>query len=357
MQFKGERMATYERDSMIRARGAFRGSLVCAIIISLVAVASHGQTAELTLHPAKAAEPGQGNPLLVDPNKQTDADARPLYEQAIAAMPRGINQTQIRAWLKLPVEQLPQKQVEDVVFKYMDSLRLLAKATRCKTCTWPAWKPGTDPPDMSSYRELAFVIRLWVRLEISRGRYQDALVAMRIGFGMTKQVGTAPTLVQTLVGAAVGAMVCKEIEEFVQQKDSPNLQAALAGLPEPLVDAEKAIESENANLKNYNILTRKAFEKQLKPAHDRVRMIVKRLDNHVNALQVVEAIRHYAATHDGQLPQTLSDVKDVAVPNDLVSGKPFEYNRSATGATLQSAIPEGGNERDAIHYDIVLEKW
>jgi hypothetical protein len=348
-------MATYKRNSMIRAHRVFRGSFVCIVIMSLTAVAAYGRAVELTLHPMKAAEPGQGNPLVVDPNKQTDADARSLYEQAIAAMPRGINQTQIQGWLKLPIEQLPQKQVEDVVYKYMDSLRLLTQATRCKTCTWPEWKPGTDPPELSDYRELAFVIRLWARLEISRGRYQDALVAMRIGFGMARQVGTAPTIVQGLVGSAVGALVCREIEEFVQQKDSPNLQAALAGLPKPLVNMEKAIESEKANLKNYNVLVRKQFEKQLEPAYDRARLIVKRLDNHVNALQVVEAIRQYAATHDGQLPQTLGDIKDT-VPNDLVSGKPFEYNRTDAGATLQSAIPEGGNERDAIHYDIVLEK-
>jgi hypothetical protein len=85
-------------------------------------------------------------------------------------------------------------------------------------------------------------------------------------------------------------------------------------------------------------------------------MITKRLDNHINAIQVVEAIRHYAAMHNGQLPQALSDIKDVEVPNDLVSGKAFEYRRTSTGATLKSAIPEAGNERDAVHYEITLKK-
>ena len=150
--------------------------------------------------------------------------------------------------------------------------------------------------------------------------------------------------------------MCRELEQFVQDKDSPNLYAALANLPEPLIDVEKAIESERANLKDYNILTRKLLEKQLNPAHDRIRLNAKRLDNHVNALQVVEAIRHYAATHDGQLPQALSDIKDMNIPNDLISGKAFEYRRTVPGAMLKSAIPEGGRERDVVQYEIELKK-
>ena len=349
-------MAIFEWNKKKRARGVRRVPLAGFLILVLAAVVVHGEAIELTLHPAKVAETGQSNPLLVDADKQTDGDAVPLYEKAIQAMPRGINQTQIREWLKRPIEQFPQEQAEEVVHKHIESLRFLTQAIRCKECHWPAWKPGTDPPDMSGYRDLTIVLRLWARLEISRSRYEDALVAMRMAFGIAKDLGQAPTIIQALVGAAAGGLICRELEQFVQAKDSPNLHAALAGMPEPLVNVEKAIESETANLKDYNILKRRLFEKQLEPAHDRTRLITKRLDNHVNAFQVVEALRHYAATHEGQLPQTLSDIKDIAVPNDLISGEAFEYTRTATGATLKSAIPEGGNERDAVHYEIVLKR-
>ncbi|HCO95495.1 MAG TPA: hypothetical protein DIU00_16365, partial [Phycisphaerales bacterium] len=67
-------------------------------------------------------------------------------------------------------------------------------------------------------------------------------------------------------------------------------------------------------------------------------------------------IRHYAATHNGQLPEKLNDISQMEVPMDMLSDKPFEYRRTATGAVLQSAIPEGGNERDAVQYEIVLKK-
>jgi hypothetical protein len=341
--------------------GLIKRASACFIILFLTSAPvearrSASELVELTLHPAKVAEPDQTYWLLPGIDKQTDADAVPLYEKAIQSMPKGINRKQIQEWLKLPLNQLPQNQVEQVIQKHIESLRLVAKASRCKQCNWPEVEPGTEMPGLSVYRELTFVIRLWARLEISQGQYKGALVAMRTSFGMAKHLGQAPTIIQTLVGAAVAGVMCRELEEFVQEKDSPNLHAALANLPEPLVHIEKAIESEKANLKKYNILTRKVMEKQLESAHDRTRLIAKRLDNHLNALQVVEAIRHYVATHDGQLPQALGDITDMKIPNDLMSGKAFEYSRTATGAILKSAIPEAGNEKDAVHYEIVLKK-
>ena len=45
----------------------------------------------------------------------------------------------------------------------------------------------------------------------------------------------------------------------------------------------------------------------------------------IAALRCVEAVRLYAAAHDGQLPASLEDVKDVPLPLDPVHGKPFEY--------------------------------
>jgi hypothetical protein len=311
----------------------------------------------------------------------TDADAVPLYERAVQAMPRGITQDQVREWLDLPPderavqamprsitedqvrewldlppERLPQQQAEDMVQKYMESLKLVVQATKCKQCKWPDWQPDDGPPNLSSYRELAFVIRLWARLEISRAEYKGALAVTQTGFGMARHLEGAPTIIHGLVGVAVGALMCGEIEQFIQRKDSPNLYAAMAELPRPLIDMEKAIEKEKAHLKDFDAATREELEKQLKTTHDWSRLVARRLDNRVNALQAVEAIRHYAAAHDGQLPQALGDIKDIAVPNDLMSGKAFEYRRTATGAALQSAIPDGGNERDAVHYQIVLRK-
>jgi len=349
-------MAIREYDIPTSTHRLIKKTFTGFFILLFAAVTAHGQTVELTLHPAKVDETAQTYRLLVKTDKLIDGDAAPLYEKAIQLIPKGFNQKQIQEWFNLPIEQFPQQQAEEVIQKHLESLRLVARAVRCRECHWSAWEPGTEPPNLSGYRELAFVIRLWARLEISRGQYKNAVIAFQTAFGMAKHHGQGPTILQTMVGGSIGGMMCRELEQYVQGKDAPNLHAALADMPEPLVNVERAIENERAHLKDQNALVRKQHEENLKPAYDRVRVNNTRLDNHVNALQVVEAIRHFAATHNGQLPKALDDISDIDVPNDLVSGQAFEYRRTASGATLKSAIPEGLKERHAVHYEIVLNK-
>ena len=337
-------------------------ALICLIILSFAVVPANARRFadgpfELALHPAKVPEAPQTYRLLPKADEQTDADAAPLYEKAIQAMPKGREQEeQIQEWLKLPPERLPLKQVEECLQKHMESLRLAARAARCKECNWPEWKPGMTPLNLSGYRKLAFVLELWARWELASGGYDGALLAMQAGFGMANHLGQGPTIIQNLVGVAVGALMCKEVELFVQGKDSPNLYWALANLPRSLANMEKAIDKETANLKSYNLLLRKQFEKQLEPAHDRTRLIAKRLDNNLNALQSVEAIRHYAAIHEGRLPDELSDISELEVPKDLMSDKAFDYRRSGASALLQSVMPDGGDAVDTVRYEIVLKK-
>jgi 2-methylaconitate cis-trans-isomerase PrpF len=92
------------------------------------------------------------------------------------------------------------------------------------------------------------------------------------------------------------------------------------------------------------------------PAFDRIRLISKRLENNLNGLQCVEAIRHYAASHDGQLPENLSDISQMEIPKDVMSGKAFEYRRTSAGAVLKSVMPQGGGPKDMVNYVIVLKK-
>jgi len=59
-----------------------------------------------------------------------------------------------------------------------------------------------------------------------------------------------------------------------------------------------------------------------------------RFERRVAALRVVEGIRHYAATHDGELPVSLSDVSETPLPNDPLTGIPFHYKRLDDQATF-----------------------
>ncbi|MHC4324290.1 MAG: hypothetical protein ACYSUX_08460 [Planctomycetota bacterium] len=328
------------------------------IVVPVYASRSAKDLVRLTIYPAKAGGLEKKYQLMVKVEDQIDSDAVPLYEKAVKSIPKDFDQEQITEWLKLPVEQLPQQQAEEALQKYLEPLKLVARAARCKECNWPEWKPGYQPVDLSGYRKLAYILRLWARLEISRRGYEGATIAMRTAFGMARHLGQAPMIIQALVGAAVGEVICREVEQFVQAKDSPNLYRALADLPRPFVDVEKAIENEKkVSLDSApNKLIREQIVKQKAEMFDRVRSISKRLDNNLNGLQCVEAIRHYAATHEGQLAETLSNISQMEVPKDVMSGKAFEYRRTSAGAVLKSVMPEGGRPKDMVHYEIVLKE-
>ena len=79
------------------------------------------------------------------------------------------------------------------------------------------------------------------------------------------------------------------------------------------------------------------------------------LDRRVAALRVVEAIRLYAASHDGKLPEDLNQVTEVPVPDDPATGKPFEYRRDGAAAVL--ALPDAGMKgRPIPPYRITIRK-
>ena len=356
-------MVTFKYIGMTSTGRPIKYVYVCFILLFLTTVPVDARRSpqgpvRLAIYPAKAGELEKKYQLIVNPEDQIDADAVPLYEKAVKLIPKDFNQEQIREWLKLPVEQFPQVQAEETLQKYLEPLKLVVRAARCRECNWHKWKPGDQPENLTDYRKLAFILELWARLEISSRGHEGTAIALRTGFGMARHLGQGPTVIQGLVGAAVGGLMCREVEKFVQSEGSPNLYHALAGMPRPLIDIEKAIENEEKATQDsaLNKLSKGQIANQLASSFDRVLMISKRLSNHLNGLQCVEAIRHYMATHEGQLPDNLSDINQIEVPKDLVSGKEFEYRRTDKGATLKSAIPEGGNERDAFYYEIMLKK-
>lgn len=52
-------------------------------------------------------------------------------------------------------------------------------------------------------------------------------------------------------------------------------------------------------------------------------------------LRLIEALRLYAAAHEGRLPETLGDITAVPIPIDPITGKPFEYRREGDRAFIE----------------------
>jgi hypothetical protein len=74
----------------------------------------------------------------------------------------------------------------------------------------------------------------------------------------------------------------------------------------------------------------------LLPAIEHARAAEARVDRDFAALLVLEALRLYAAAHEGRLPDSLADITDVPIPTDPLTGQPFLYRRDGSDAVLES---------------------
>ncbi len=95
----------------------------------------------------------------------------------------------------------------------------------------------------------------------------------------------------------------------------------------------------------------------LLPAINKVQFASARIDRRINMLRCVEAIRLYAAGHEGKLPGALADITEVPVPLDPVTGQPFEYHADDARATLTAPPPphELPHEGNSLRYVITLK--
>jgi hypothetical protein len=93
---------------------------------------------------------------------------------------------------------------------------------------------------------------------------------------------------------------------------------------------------------------------QVLTAYQKVLLATVRVDRRVDELRCLEAIRAYAATHEGKLPASLGEVKEAPVPNDPITGEPFLYvARGGDEARLDAPVPAGGTERDGRRYELL----
>jgi hypothetical protein len=94
------------------------------------------------------------------------------------------------------------------------------------------------------------------------------------------------------------------------------------------------------------------------PAIQKVMAAGVRTDRRIAALRCIEAIRIYAAAHDGKLPTTLDAITEVPVPIDPVIGKAFTYRVSGERATLYAPPPPGeqATSHNTLNYELTLRR-
>ncbi len=322
--------------------------IICLVILlfSVISIAAQpkkekNHITQLILHPAKAPEPQNKYRLLLKPEELSDTDAVPLYKKAILLLPNNLDMDQIHKWRKIPIAKLPRRQVKTVLQQCDSALQLLEKASSCKKCDWTYVEEHELDNlmlKMRKYRIFPFLLDLQVRLQIADKQYDNALRTIQTGIAMANNFGKSPNIIQGMVGVAFGGIVCQQLDQFVQNPDSPNLYWALRELPQPLVDLTEQAIVESPHIR------------------ERTHLMMSRLDRNVAALQCIEALRLYASAHDGKFPNKLSSITEVTVPVNPVKQKPFVYRCTGSNAFLEAPAPEGATERDLVQYELKFKE-
>jgi len=89
----------------------------------------------------------------------------------------------------------------------------------------------------------------------------------------------------------------------------------------------------------------------------KVRKAQVRLEQRIALLRHVEAIRLYAAEHDGKLPASLNDIT-VPLPVDPFTGQPFRYHVDGLMAEIRGSPPRGESNTAAynVRYVVTIKK-
>ena len=93
------------------------------------------------------------------------------------------------------------------------------------------------------------------------------------------------------------------------------------------------------------------------PALGKISLAMARCDRRIAALRCIEAIRLYAAKHDGRLPVSLSEIADVPIPIDPITGKAFDYKLEGKAAVLiVGAAPGFKDPKYLRRYELTIAK-
>ncbi len=144
---------------------------------------------------------------------------------------------------------------------------------------------------------------------------------------LVEHLQLAPERVQAMPPAQVLLLYLEGVNDEIQDD-------CYKGMYLPAWQAFAGLEAAQKRLKTIAPSEANGVTLYMTAAVNKVVIAQNRLDRRLAALRAIEAIRLYAAAHNGQLPDRLSAVTEVPVPNDPGTGKPFDYHREEQGATL-----------------------
>jgi hypothetical protein len=95
------------------------------------------------------------------------------------------------------------------------------------------------------------------------------------------------------------------------------------------------------------------------PNMERIAGGMARLERTVAGLRCVEAVRLYAAAHDGKVPSALEEIKEVPIPLDPMTGRPFRYSLREGRAVVEAPPPAADlavSAESGLRYELTIRR-
>ena len=215
---------------------------------------------KLTVDPAAESKPALRYELLPPGRDRVNGNAAFHYMKAHLNRPARERdpakareeETNVQAWLDLPIEELPLANVRAHLDKYKAVFREVEYGSRCKSCEWST-APVSGPeaieallPNVQVHREIAWYLSLRVKVELAEKRYDDASRTIRTGLQYGKHIAEGPTLIQMLVGTAITNVFLAKADDLIARPGSPNLYWGLSSVPRPFIDPRPGLDGEDA---------------------------------------------------------------------------------------------------------------
>lgn len=224
------------------------------------------QTVQIVLYPSPAPCPALKYQLLPPFIERRPGNAAVWWNRipaeqtyAFTEFPKEYDESgRIGTWMKIPLGD-PREKVyrESELTKVVHLIKPgrlysdMERAARFESCDWQLPIREGNPfaialPEMQQSRGFARMLEAKSRLEIAEGKYDEAVRTLQTGYALARHVGQGPFLVSSLIGVTVASMMSYEVQQFIQQPDSPNLYWALSTLPRPVVDFRPGGEGESS---------------------------------------------------------------------------------------------------------------
>jgi hypothetical protein len=179
------------------------------------------------------------------------AEASPYYVKSFRGEwlkdEKGEEYLQRDRWLKAPLKDLPQKDVEDQLRLFSFILKEARLACRKRDCDWELQgrvNITTLLPELQAFRTVGAMLVLQARLEMARGHLDAALDPIQTTMAIAGHLSRGPTIIHTLVGAALARLALEQVGDLVQLPEAPNLYWALTELPAPFGNIDPALQEE-----------------------------------------------------------------------------------------------------------------